>query len=513
MLDGSALYDEGRMDTLEKRSDELYKELYSKEWFGKLSRYDRILGAAGEAVKEFYWNTAGEIEARDTAARRRMSAEERKNTPPKLGDVDTVFADSGVSMEIDADSDTEILHLKDQLRAAKESLGNMQPVSEIRTNGEFPVRISDRRDSVARMLKSNKVVDRQGFGKIQIDENRIRKGLNYVKSPADLAAFEAIPAVLKRGIQINHHAQHKGGKVSSTQNVESWTFAAPVTINGKTGNVAVVVQKTTDMFYKAHKVLMPDGSAFVLDKITEAESGSVQGATASGRLVEPTNSASISSIRSTAGNSQEKSSGKASVEVSGINSRTAAELNDGKRRRRTVGNTKRDIMKLFNTDRANRADVERILNRNIGEMMAQGEIRGDALDTLVNELLQTGSVVSSSKNSPWIDEAYESIRSDLKGGKLYVSKDMWRELDAAEHYVKHALRNKDEDKELGDVYERVARQELDHCEMFHAQAVRLIREHGEAPSEAMRAVWEYEHDKIMERDAEIRVKLGLYDGR
>lgn len=432
MLDGSALYDEGRMDTLEKRSDELYKELYSKEWFGKLSRYDRILGAAGEAVKEFYWNTAGEIEARDTAARRRMSAEERKNTPTELGDADTVFADSGVSMEIDADSDTEILHLKDQLRAAKESLGNMQPVSEIRTNGEFPVRISDRRDSVARMLKSNKVVDRQGFGKIQIDENRIRKGLNYVKSPADLAAFEAIPAVLKRGIQINHHAQHKGGKVSSTQNVESWTFAAPVTINGKTGNVAVVVQKTTDMFYKAHKVLMPDGSAFVLDKITEAESGSVQGATASGRLVEPTNSASISSIRSTAGNSQEKSSGKASVEVSGINSRTAAELNDGKRRRRTVGNTKRDIMKLFNTDRANRADVERILNRNIGEMMAQGEIRGDALDTLVNELLQTGSVVSSSKNSPWIDEAYESIRSDLKGGKLYVSKDMWRDFSKDE---------------------------------------------------------------------------------
>ena len=80
-------------------------------------------------------------------------------------------------------------------------------------------------------------------------------------------------------------------------------------------------------------------------------------------------------------------------------------------------------MQLFSTDRANRTDVERVLNRNIGEMMAQGEIRGDALDTLVNELLQTGSVVSSSKNSPWIGETYESIRSDLKGGKLYVSKD------------------------------------------------------------------------------------------
>lgn len=103
MLDGSMLYDESRMDALEKRSDELYKELYGKEWFGKLNRYDRILGDAGEAVKEFYRNTAGEIEARDTTSRRRMSAEERKNTPPDLGDADTVFVDeNGVSMTYDS---------------------------------------------------------------------------------------------------------------------------------------------------------------------------------------------------------------------------------------------------------------------------------------------------------------------------------------------------------------------------------------------------------------------------
>lgn len=184
-------------------------------------------------------------------------------------------------------------------------------------------------------------------------------------------------------------------------------------------------------------------------------------------------SSSTVTIRQTEGNSQENSSGKASVEVPEINNRTAAELRreyerrmqeyqkatqrddqnfpyidemkwmqaaerrlaelgDGKHRRRTVGSTKRDIMQLFSTDRANRTDVERVLNRNIGEMMAQGEIRGDALDTLVNELLQTGSVVSSSKNSPWIDETYESIRSDLKGSKLYVSKDMWRDFSKDE---------------------------------------------------------------------------------
>lgn len=49
--------------------------------------------------------------------------------------------------------------------------------------------------------------------------------------------------------------------------------------------------------------------------------------------------------------------------------------------------------------------------------------------------------------------------------------------------------------------------------MCHAQAVRLIREHGEEKSEAMRAVWEYEHEMLMERKMEIQIKLGMYEGR
>lgn len=229
-----------------------------------------------------------------------------------------------------------------------------------------------------------------------------------------------------------------------------------VTISTADGNNGVVVYNVGKMQRRGSPAIKYGSS----DSVTET--GAQQG-----------KSSSTVTIRQTEGDSQEKSSGKASVEVSGINNRTAAELRreyerrmqeyqkatqrddqsypyiaemkwiqaaerrlaelgDGKHRRRTVGSTKRDIMQLFSTDRANRTDVERVLNRNIGEMMAQGEIRGEALDTLVNELLQTGSVVSSSKNSPWIDKTYESIRSDLKGGKLYVSKDMWRDFSKDE---------------------------------------------------------------------------------
>lgn len=59
-------------------------------------QYDRITN--GMTPTEQYLNTAGEIEARDAAKRRRLPAEERRRTPPDLGDENTVFAegDSGV---------------------------------------------------------------------------------------------------------------------------------------------------------------------------------------------------------------------------------------------------------------------------------------------------------------------------------------------------------------------------------------------------------------------------------
>lgn len=50
---------------------------------------------ATESDYSLYRNTAGEIEARDAAGRRTMTAEERRDAPPDLGDENTVFAEDG----------------------------------------------------------------------------------------------------------------------------------------------------------------------------------------------------------------------------------------------------------------------------------------------------------------------------------------------------------------------------------------------------------------------------------
>lgn len=454
MLDGSMLYDESRMDALEKRSDELYRELYGKAWFGKLNRYDRILGDAGEAVKEFYRNTAGEIEARDAAARRRMSAEERKNTPPDLGDADTVFADgSKISAYVDVDADgnpvTVIKTAENRFdRAPKTAYANIaKKIIMSKYAGQtLPLGEND----LARITKASG--GEYGYPSNQLDTSS--KEYN-----AKMRASAELHNLLENSTY-DHWAPDRKNHAEATLGFDY--YKTVFIVDGKVfeGLINIANSENGRVFYDITNIKE------VSDYTRKYVAPLARSSSTFGNLSED-------NIRSTEGKSQEKSSGKASVEVSGINNRTAAELRreyerrmqeyqkatqrddqnfpyidemkwmqaaerrlaelgDGKHRHRTVGSTKRDIMQLFSTDRANRTDVERVLNRNIGEMMAQGEIRGDALDTLVNELLQTGSIVSSSKNSPWIDETYESIRNDLKGGKLYVSKDMWRDFSKDE---------------------------------------------------------------------------------
>lgn len=490
MLDGSMLYDESRMDALEKRSDELYRELYGKEWFGKLNRYDRILGDAGEAVKEFYRSTAGEIEARDTTSRRRMTAEERKNTPPDLGDADTVFAD-GNTMAAYAEANgnirrNNIEYADNAARNAAQKALHDRMVSEGKT-----LDLTENREAASQYfpnLRSMPKAERTAIlrERIQTLKNDLRTYLNQLKGvnfEFEINGNTIEATVYNAGVKevLQNLTQDKAGMLSASEeifrnaeylystqdktgspNVTGWDyFYVPVKIGGDTVGVRIAIRNmafpTESQIYNwgiKREDTSLDGVGLMPGGRTSADVSSDVSSTAT--------------IRQTEGNSQEKSSGKASAEVSGINNRTAAELRreydrrtreyqratqrddqsfpyidemkwmqaaerrlaemgDGKRKRRTVGNTKRDIMKLFFTDTANRADVEQMLNRNIGEMMAQGEIRGDALDTIVDEMLQAGSVVSNSENSLWIDETHEEIRSDLRGTKLYVSEQTWRD--------------------------------------------------------------------------------------
>lgn len=305
------------------------------------------------------------------------------------------------------------------------------------------------------------VAHREGFGKVELNRYGVDGIINHKPNRSKVLGVAAIKEVIEKGYIIKTNLNWKG------RGYDSYMIAAPVGLGDATVYVAAVVNRDqgTNKFY-LDEVVDQDGNYINIKN--EAHGNTKTGVTVQDGVTRGPKASSDAIVHSDTGDSQEKSSGKASVEVSGINNRTAAELRreyerrmqeyqkatqrddpnfpyidemkwmqaaerrlaelgDGKRKRRTVGNTKRDIMRLFFTDTANRADVEQMLNRNIGEMMAQGEIREDALDTIVDEMLQAGSVVSNSENSPWIDETHEDIRSDLRGTKLYVSEQTWRD--------------------------------------------------------------------------------------
>lgn len=77
--------DTEKYDRMDAEHDRLYEKLYPKEWFGKLLDLKRQMENPGEVYLGQYINSAGEIEARETAGRRKLTAEERKNKMPDLG--------------------------------------------------------------------------------------------------------------------------------------------------------------------------------------------------------------------------------------------------------------------------------------------------------------------------------------------------------------------------------------------------------------------------------------------
>ena len=87
---------DGDYDAAEAVVDELYDSEYADLWSQLDMAEFEWRSDRGEEMNAYdlYHNTAGEIEARDAAARRGLTAEERRGRKPDTGDENTVFADS-----------------------------------------------------------------------------------------------------------------------------------------------------------------------------------------------------------------------------------------------------------------------------------------------------------------------------------------------------------------------------------------------------------------------------------
>lgn len=87
------------------------------------------------------------------------------------------------------------------------------------------------------------------------------------------------------------------------------------------------------------------------------------------------------------------------------------------------------------------------------------------------------------------------------------------ELEVAEEYVKCALKHKEDHPTLARTWYEISLTEVNHVDMLHKQVVSLISEHrakhGEPP-EAMKAVYDFLHERAIEKMKEIKALQEMY---
>lgn len=429
-LDRLFLSDENSEDgkryaKLEAEQDALYEALYPNQWFRDLLDLNRRMTDAPGEYRRMYENTAGEIEARDAASRRRMTSEERRATMPKVADENTVFAeDAGWNRSFDYDPETA--SIKEQIEQSREELNKMEVVARETVPENLPNKDAAAKWAADRLKASGYKVDRQGFGEILFTKKDLDKGLRYADTPAEKAALAALPKVLKRGIEIGDHTNHK------KREKQTVTFAAPVELNGVRGNMGVVINRNGNHYY-AHRIVLPDGTVFQFSGINKDTTQELsRGVTVSGSLADTTSVVSTDSVRGFDENVNPKYS--LSEEEDAGDDVPAATLPTGQEDLRgALPKKAQDYLK-----RAERALVGRVGRALSVPRFAQREYLQEIAQKISEEYLTTGRV-SEKTATELFEQAYQ------KG--IVVDEAFYQQYkDIKEHLRTQAVTISEEDK-------------------------------------------------------------------
>lgn len=185
--------------------------------------------------------------------------------------------------------DPETAGIKDQIRNSADVLNEMEPADNLVVPENMKEKRTAEKWAIDILKKTGYAVQRNGYGTIYFNEKDIRKAMNYCDTPEEKAAIAALPKVLKKGIEIGGHQNHKN------RDKRTITLASPVVLNGKRGNMGVVVNQNGNHYY-THRIIMPDGSAFVFENRNDAAQEPYRGVTTKGSLASTTSAASTDKV-------------------------------------------------------------------------------------------------------------------------------------------------------------------------------------------------------------------------
>ena len=227
-------FDERRDQLEEKYGDRVWDYFSLRDSIDRNARDSRM-------PYDLYRDTAGEIEARDAAARRGLTAEERRDRKPDTGDENTVFADGGESYEL---------------------VGKNKDGIEVYETGEDIKKMSykERMESFMDIMRNEyagraaKFSDGNNTYYAKFDEADLRKNVYgdkkssqkgwkaKINTGADGSIFELV-----ENATYNGGKTEQGKKARAHQNLTGWEyFVKTVQIDGQVYDLLANVRKKPD---------------------------------------------------------------------------------------------------------------------------------------------------------------------------------------------------------------------------------------------------------------------------
>lgn len=227
-------FDERRDQLEEKYGDRVWDYFSLRDSIDRNARDSRLPG-------DLYRDTAGEIEARDAAARRGLTVEERRNRKPDTGDENTVFSGSGESYEL---------------------VGKNKDGIEVYETGEDIKKMSykERMESFMDIMRNEyagrtaKFSDGNNTYYAKFDEADLRKNVYgdkkssqkgwkaKINTGADGSIFELV-----ENATYNGGKTEQGKKAQAHQNLTGWEyFVKTVQIDGQVYDLLANVRKKPD---------------------------------------------------------------------------------------------------------------------------------------------------------------------------------------------------------------------------------------------------------------------------
>lgn len=213
-------------DAAEAIVDELYDSEYAELWSQlDMADFERRNERGNELrPSDLYRNTAGEIEARDTSARRSLTAEERRNLMPKTADENTVFVEQRYSIDSDMTEDERYRELRGKTVAVTpEAKYTDEQLASIHTLEQLNAKAKSKAEKVIRPLaeslgilnRSMKTPDVEidfTFSKNKGLRESMSKQLRYGGTYADFAkALVNLDGILENAVLIEQHKDKYAG--------------------------------------------------------------------------------------------------------------------------------------------------------------------------------------------------------------------------------------------------------------------------------------------------------------